>query len=410
MPVSHRAQLPGLLTLLATPGIATTATFLPLGALPGAGTYSMAYDVSANGSVIVGVGSPTGRSQAFRWTAATGIQYLGGLSPNPTSLARGVSSDGNTVVGQDVGTDQAFRWTPGSGMVGLGTLPPNSFSEGATGVSADGSVAVGISGGDSQAVQYSGGTITGLGYLPGGTSSAALGISADGRVVVGMSDFEGDVAAGDGSIVHLLGTEAFRWESGQMSGLGDLPGGKYFSRAEGASADGSVIVGYSNAGEIVDGGEGHTLKWVFDQAFRWTAGTGMVALGSSHQGPEPESRANDVSADGQVVVGWAGVGDPLIGARGASIWFGDQDPQQIYDLLIAQGATGLDGWILASAEAVSADGRTVVGWGYSAANPYQETAWAATLDPTPVPAPASLPLLATAIGFFRLVRKRTSKA
>src|SRR5262245_25705618 len=56
----------------------------------------------------------------------------------------------------------------------------------------------------------------------GGVSSA-LDVSADGSVVVGVSDF--------GS-----GPEAFRWtEAGGMVGLGDLPGGDFWSLAWGVS-------------------------------------------------------------------------------------------------------------------------------------------------------------------------------
>lgn len=50
-----------------------------------------------------------------------------------------------------------------------------------------------------------------------------------------------------------------------FQGLGDLPGGNIFSQAAGVSADGSVVVGQSNS---ASGGE----------AFRWTAGGGMVGL------------------------------------------------------------------------------------------------------------------------------------
>jgi probable HAF family extracellular repeat protein len=57
-------------------------------------------------------------------------------------------------------------------------------------------------------------SFSGLGFLPGGTFSFAFGVNADGTVVVGNSN-----AAG-------LTTEAFRWaQAGGMAGLGFLPGG-----------------------------------------------------------------------------------------------------------------------------------------------------------------------------------------
>src|ERR1019366_1164470 len=69
--------------------------------------------------------------------------------------------------------------------------------------------------------------------------------------------------------------------------LGYLPGGTY-SSANGISADGSVIVGASGSAS-------------FEEAFRWTAGSGMVGLG--HLPGTTNSSAAAVSADGSVVVG-----------------------------------------------------------------------------------------------------------
>ena len=118
----------------------------------------------------------------------------------------------------------------------------------------------------------------GLGDLAGGSFfSRANGVSADGSVVVGQSN-------------STSGVEAFRWTSvGGMVGLGDLPGGIFRSAATGVSADGSVVVGLGNSAS----GE---------EAFRWTSGGGMVGLGDLPGGIF-QSQAVDVSADGSVVVG-----------------------------------------------------------------------------------------------------------
>ncbi|MBL8201466.1 MAG: hypothetical protein JNK40_10875 [Chromatiales bacterium] len=407
-------RVPTVFALLAAPGLATAASFLPLGDLAGGQSYSVAYDVSADGSTVVGSGTTQVGAQAFRWTAATGMQSLGSVKPGSQTIARGVSADGTTVVGLDVGsgTSEAFSWSATGGMSGLGSLPPGAFTEGAWEVSADGNIAVGLSGGMPQAVRYEGGTITGLGYLPGGEQSGAFGISADGRVIVGFSDFEleipGDGGEGGGS-TFFRGEEAFRWQDGQMSGLGDLPGGTFFSRAYSASADGSVIVGYSRAGELIDGGEGGFFERTFDQAFRWTEATGMVGLGVGTANPDGGgSRALDVSGDGQVIVGSASVGGEFTGGS-AAIWMGDQGPLQLFGLLVAQGATGLDGWTLVSAEAVSADGLTIVGWGYTNANP-ESQAWVARLDATVVPLPPTLLLLGSAVGLLGWRRRQGSQS
>lgn len=121
-------------------------------------------------------------------------------------------------------------------------------------------------------------TFIGLGDLPGGRfESRANGISADGSAVVGYS-YSG------------VYPEAFRWTRADgMVGLGDLPGGDFRSVADAVSADGSVVVGYSNA----DAGL---------EAFRWNEADGMVGLGDL-PGGDFSSGAYGVSADGSVIVG-----------------------------------------------------------------------------------------------------------
>ncbi len=127
------------------------------------------------------------------------------------------------------------------------------------------------------------GGMQGLGDLPGGDYfSDTFGISADGAVVVGVSG-------------SLNGYEAFRWtESGGMQGLGFLPGGGFSSFANATSNDGSVVVGQS------DSANGYT------EAFRWTQANGMQGLGDL-SGGEFSSSAYGVSADGSTVVGWSSV-------------------------------------------------------------------------------------------------------
>jgi probable HAF family extracellular repeat protein len=108
---------------------------------------SDAKDISADGSVIVGIDwNASGPNQAFRWTEATGIEYLQGILQS--HYARAVSADGTVIVGSASRfdgtrhTDESFRWTSTTGMVGLGH-PLGDFNNYATGISADGSVIVG---------------------------------------------------------------------------------------------------------------------------------------------------------------------------------------------------------------------------------------------------------------------------
>ena len=175
---------------------------------------------------------------------------------------------------------------------GLGDLPGGDNMSEAWAVSADGLVVVGRSSTETdqfEAVKWTVSGLESLGDLPGGpTRSLAKGVSADGSVIVGWGVSNNNQEEGS--------TEAFRWtEATGMVGLGDLPDGEFDSDAWSVSADGSVVVGEANG--LYFGGPNSG-----GQAFRWTAGTGMVSLGNLSGDPF-FSFARDVSADGDVVVG-----------------------------------------------------------------------------------------------------------
>ena len=118
-----------------------------------------------------------------------------------------------------------------------------------------------------------------LGFLPGATAfSFSTSVSADGSVVVGYSN-------------TATTTEAFRWTqpTGTVA-LTNLPGGTA-SYAFGVSSDGNVILGLS---ELPAG----------TRAFRWTQATGMTNLGLLAGGTD--AGAATASANGSVVVGQSG--------------------------------------------------------------------------------------------------------
>jgi len=207
-----------------------------LGALPG-GTNSGAFAVSENGSVVVGYSS----GEAFRWTAATGMVALGFLpGGDQPSHAWDISADGEVVVGLcDTPHDyEAFRWTEATSMVGLGDLSGGDYKSIAYGVSTDGLCIVGGSKSESndryEAFRWTEAEgMVGLGHV-GGRDSTARDASGDGSVVVGIST----TASGD--------YQAFRWtKQDGMVGLGALPTGNLESSALAVSDDGLVVVGYS---------------------------------------------------------------------------------------------------------------------------------------------------------------------
>ena len=197
-----------------------------------------------------------------------------------------------------------------------------------------------------------------LGDLLGGDAYAdASGVSADGSVVVGQS-MSRRSSAGN--------TEAFRWtaDSG-MVGLGDLPGGTFASSAAAVSGNGRVAVG---GGRTSEGNE----------AFRWTAETGMVGLGDL-PGAIFNSWAFAASHDGSVVVGvssGSGVGTE------AFVWTEAHGMKSLRELLLAHGVTDVASWQITEARGVSADGRTIVGWG---SGPSGHSAWVATIGQVPEP-------------------------
>jgi probable HAF family extracellular repeat protein len=333
--------------------------FRGLGDLPGGIIYSNANAVSADGTVVVGRSFGAGW-EAFRWTQSTGIVSLGDLPGGDIySQAHSVSADGAIVVGYSQHNNQAdgeaFRWTESTGMIGLGDLSQTGPTIGsANAISANGEVVVGAAKSDfatpyQEAFHWSEAMgMVGLGdlppnrppgqSLPQNVRSTAFGVSADGSVIVGQG-------------YSASGYEAFRWEGGNMVGLGDLAGGDFNSAATAVSADGNVVVGYAYSAEG-------------DQAFRWTQETGMVGLGDLAGGTF-SSRPQDVSGDGSVVVGY---GHPADDTRTRGfIWDEVRGMRDVRDILVNDFglSTSLDdGWgRLWSVDAISADGRTIVGQG-----------------------------------------------
>jgi probable HAF family extracellular repeat protein len=220
------------------------------------GTASRALAVSGDGSVVVGQSEgPTSngsfRYQAFRWTPARGMVGLGFLSPGATtSVAADVSADGSVVVGSSEyskpGSNpyHAYRWTQGGGMVSLGDLLGGTDTSFAAAVSSDGNVVVGNSRSQSgrEAFRWTqGGGMVGLGDLPGGNfESFALDVSDNG-VIVGVGS----------ATSTARDYEAFIWDEAHGmrrlqtvltdAGL-DLTGWKLTDVA-GISADGTTIAG-----------------------------------------------------------------------------------------------------------------------------------------------------------------------
>ncbi|GAA3931113.1 hypothetical protein [Litoribacillus peritrichatus] len=156
--------------------------------------------VSGDGSVIVGKSG----SYAVRWTLENDTFSLGDFKGE----AFDVTSDGSVIVGSGSfnGSDEAFlneafRWTEQTGAVALGLLPGHSGYSRAKAISADGSVIVGTSA-DSQLNEIKAfiwDAENGMRDLQqvletdfnldlgGLTLTSANGVSADGKIIVGRA-------------------------------------------------------------------------------------------------------------------------------------------------------------------------------------------------------------------------------
>jgi len=294
--------------------IAQQATLTWLGTL--GGYKSEAYGISDDGLVVTGYAmDPLGNPFAFKWTAANGMISLGTLG-GTSSTATGISSDGTTIVGfSGDSTDiyRAFKWTEADGMQDLGA---GNYSK-ATSVSSNGTViTVNV-----YPIAYrwtlSGG-LENLGNL-GGNSTGASAVSADGSVIVGYSNN----AAGD--------PYAFRW----INGTGMQQIGTFYSFANGVSGDGNTVTGSET------GGAG------FHRAFKWTQSGGFEfnIAGNFSQG-------NAVSGDGSIIVG-----DYSSGAFRLSATGGLEELNQVYSTLLTTGSELYSIWD------ISSDGQILVGSG-----------------------------------------------
>jgi probable HAF family extracellular repeat protein len=334
---------------------ATAPFFKGLGDLPGGSFGSSASGVSADGSVVVGGSSSAPGQQAFRWTQSGGMVGLGRLPGNTSafySKANGVSDDGSVVVGESLYFNTfspacgcwtprlgAFRWTQTDGMLLIGTFGTIGVADDA---SADGLVVVGHARGT--AFRWS--QDTAMEFLT--DVAGAAGVSSDGSVIAGS-----------------FNQEAVRWTlGGEVVGLGDLPGESFFSQPYAVSSDGSVVVGWSDSAAVA----GY-------EAFRWTEGGGMAGLGVLPG--FTSSLAYGASTGGSIVVGKS---SDMTGSA-AFLWDATHGMRSLRDVLVSDYGLGasLAGWSLTSANDISADGQFIVG---SGTNPSGNSeAWLARIAP-----------------------------
>ena len=126
------------------------------GVMTGLQTYmSTANGVSSDGKIVVGSGITQGRREAFIWVLGYPPQTFRYPCSGCVGFARAVANN-YTVVGMESNTDgnwEAFRWVNGVGLIHMGFIPGMGQFSSATDISLDGSVIVGVgnSGSDNRA-------------------------------------------------------------------------------------------------------------------------------------------------------------------------------------------------------------------------------------------------------------------
>ena len=313
------------------------ASFQGVGDLPGGSTFSAVNAVSGDGASVVGISFTGSGAEAFRWKAGSMIT-LGMVE------ATAVSFDGSVAVGRVVsGVQQAARWVEGSGVQVLGSLFPGSSSV-AFGVSADGELVVGHSTSLSpgplcnpnapppwltpQGFQWSAsGGMVGLGFpIPGaGPQSYAFCISNDGTVIGGKANVDSDCA-------NSMDSFAITWTNGahQIIGATGMEGP---GQVTDVSPDGTALVGFD-----------------FNGPFIIINGAPIASVGFTPLG---------VSTGGHKVVGSAIGGTQALIWESAS---GVRNLQDV--LVNDFGlASELTGWTLTHAAGISDDGTVIAGRG-----------------------------------------------
>ncbi len=311
---------------------AKTPTFTPIGPVD-----SNVLSMSSDGSILVGDAIFGGG--AFRWTRQGGTELLGDAGGQVS-----VSRDGAAIAGDAPhhGHLTAAIWRGGTTWESLGGYAGSQGCpdiSNAYAVSNGGKTVVGLGWDGCNASAFRWRKKTGMKSLGSldGQASRANDISADGRVIVGWDD--SPVGERRGAM----------WVDGTERLLS--PSGTFVGSAEAVSSNGRVVVG----GEASRGPERR-------QAYRWTANKGVTLLGrlrGTGTGPLGIASALGVTDNGRVIVGFSGGRH-----RDAFVWTRPIGMLKLQDYLKGLGVTGLRGWRLDTAVAISGDGTTIAGWGY----------------------------------------------
>lgn len=299
------------------------------------------FEMTADGETIVGYDASSPEFSTFRWTERGGLENIGGIG-----LPAAISRDGSTIASsvlQD-GFQTAAIWQGGTSWEALPTLP---------------------------------GYIDGF---PHPIRSSAFGVSNGGATVVGL-----------GMLGENVNARAFRWDAATNGTTAlDVPADTWDSRANGISADGSVIYGWKSSPQFggvwegtvwIDGtlhelsspdffvGEAHdasddgsfvvgTAAGSSAEAWRWTPKGGLETIGGL-PGFFFYSSAFAVSDDGRVITGQSASGFDAAGF----VWTRGLGVMRIEEFLASQGTFIDSSTLLYAPNSMSASGRRIAGAG-----------------------------------------------
>ncbi len=311
-----------------------------LGTTPNA-SGSAAWDVSADGRVVVGI-LQTPNQEILPFRRQSGNMQIIGSAGYGGDYAWAVSASGEVVVGAFfLGDYRGFYWR--DGQIHYLISPDQLEGSWAHDVSADGRTIVGWGrrrDGTHAACIWEDGQPQFLSPLLQYRLSRAFGVSSEGGWIVGWVDIYPNPDSQQlRAFLVPRATRAIWYD------LGDLGGGQSIAFA--VSDGGQVVVGTSvNANYQT-------------RPFRWTWQQGMMDLGAFEEGES--LAAYSVSADGSIVVG-GGLFEGGLGQGRAFRWSecdGLEDLNATYARLLGSSR-------LLIAASISPDGRFIVGTGYNA--------------------------------------------
>ena len=300
--------------------------------------------------------------RSFVWTRTGGLVEIQSAPDRAFFIrARAVSRDGSVVVGEYAPSPccppDAFRWTAQEGFSDLGAQLDSRVNTSARGIDAAGKLIVGtLSFPGFDPLEYSPvvwsvdgqyGEIA-IGPLSGGFGfSEVTNLSADGSAVFFLASQ---------ALIPSYAVSSFRWT--ETEGARSLGAGP---RVSAVSSDGARAVGTAQTARG-------------PEAVLWSEERGIESLVDPTEA-FPTSAARGITADGRVVVGSRTDAD---GAEEATSWSEEVGLRPLRDLFERDHGLDLSGWRLTSAQSVSDDGLTIVGFGQNPGG--AEVVWLADLD------------------------------